>query len=71
MISHGRPEDELFLLIRSIESDTERFPIRAAREGYDATYLQHLDDELQSYLTDVGEELVLFCKEISSHPGPV
>ncbi len=60
----GQPDDEFFLPIRAIESDTERFPVGAVRERYDAAYLQQLDDELQAYLADVREEFVLLCKKI-------
>ena len=67
----GRPDDELFLPIIAIESDTDHFPLGAVREHYDATYMQRLDAELQAYLADVEEECMLLCKEIGSRAGLV
>lgn len=60
----GQPDDEVFMPIRSIESETDHFPLGGMRAHCSADYLERMDDEMNRYLDDAKPEILSACKEI-------
>lgn len=60
----GNPDDEIFMPIRAIESETDHFPIGAAREHWAPSHLKRVDAEIEQYLADVRSEIIEVCREI-------
>lgn len=58
------PENEVFLPIRAIESETDTFPLGAMRVNCSPDYLKRADSEMQSYLADARADILQACKEI-------
>jgi hypothetical protein len=58
------PENEVFLAIRGIESETDTFPIGQMRSNYSQEYLQRMDFEMQSYLAEAKDDIRQACQEI-------
>lgn len=58
------PENEVFLPIRGIESETDVFPIGAMRSNCSQEYLQRMDAEMQRYLTGAKVDILQACQEI-------
>ena len=60
----GDPDNEVFLPIRGIESETDSFPVGSARLNWSPEYLQRMDAELQSYLASAKDDILQACDEI-------
>lgn len=60
----GDPENEVFLSIRAIDSETDHFPIGQVRERCAREYLQRIDKEMESYLADAKDDILKACQEI-------
>ncbi len=60
----GDPENEVFMPIRAIESETDHFPIGEMRNQCAASYLQRMDEEMKRYLADARQNILSACKEI-------
>lgn len=58
------PENEVFLPIRAIESETDSFPLGAMRLYCNEEYLKRVDAELESYLVDARDDIMQACREI-------
>lgn len=58
------PDNEVFLPIRAVESDTDIFPAAVIRSNFGAEYLFRADIELNSYLSDHHEAIAQACAEI-------
>jgi hypothetical protein len=58
------PDDEIFMPIRAIESETDHFPIGAARAHCAPDYLQRADEEMELYLADAKADILAACREI-------
>ncbi len=58
------PENEVFLAIRAIDSETDHFPLGAVRASCSPEYLKRADDEIRAYLADAREEILQACREI-------
>ena len=58
------PDGEVFIPIRAIESETDHFPLGAARAQCSAEYLKRADDEMERYLADARGDVVVACQEI-------
>lgn len=58
------PENEVFLAIRGIESETDTFPLGPMRANCSPEYLKRMDSEMQSYLSDAREDILQACREI-------
>lgn len=58
------PENHVFLAIRGIESETDHFPIGQARSNCDPNYLNKLDAEMESYLSEAQGDILHACEEI-------
>ena len=58
------PENELFVALRGIESETDSFPIGQVRSNYSQEYLQRMDSEMQSYLTNAKDDILKACQKI-------
>jgi hypothetical protein len=58
------PEDEAFLPIRAIESETDHFPAGAQRANWAPESLKKLDQEAEEYLADARDDIFAACREI-------
>jgi hypothetical protein len=58
------PENEVFLPIRAMESETDSFPLGAMRSNCSEDYLKRADAEMQSYLADARDDILQACREI-------
>lgn len=58
------PDDEIFMAIRAIESETDHFPIGAARANCAPDYLKRADEEMERYLMDATADIHAACREI-------
>ena len=58
------PENEVFLAIRGIESETDTYPVGRVRSNYSPEYLQLMDVEMQSYLAQAKGDIFQACQEI-------
>lgn len=59
-----QPENEVFMPIRAIESETDHFPLGEMRKRCAADYLQRMDDEMNQYLVDARQDILAACKDI-------
>jgi len=62
----GDPENDVFMPIRAIDSETDHFPIGEIRSRCAPDYLQRMDAEMQDYLSDARPYILEACKEIIS-----
>lgn len=62
--SLGDPENDVFMPIRAIESETDHFPIGELRKQCANDYLQRVDNEMQRYLAEAKEDIFTACQEI-------
>jgi len=58
------PDDEIFMPIRAIESETDHFPLGAARAQCAPDYLKRADEEMGRYLADAEADILAACREI-------
>ncbi|MFT5588465.1 MAG: hypothetical protein ACI9ZF_000630 [Bradyrhizobium sp.] len=58
------PENEVFLSMRGIESETDIFTVGQARASYSLEYLQRMDAEIQSYLGEAKDDIFQACRRI-------
>ena len=58
------PENEVFLPIRAMESETDSFPVGAMRSNCSEDYLKRADAEMESYLADAHDDILQACREI-------
>ena len=58
------PENELFLALRGVESETDNFPLGSMRESCSPEYLKRIDSEMQNYLANAQGEILQACREI-------
>lgn len=58
------PENEVFLAIRAIDSETDHFPLGAMRASCSPEYLTRVDDEMQTYLAEAREDILQACQKI-------
>lgn len=60
----GDPDNEVFMPIRAIESETDHFPIGENRNQCAPDYLQRMDEEMGRYLADARGDITSACREI-------
>ncbi|MEW6639818.1 MAG: DUF2489 domain-containing protein [Pseudomonadota bacterium] len=58
------PQDEVFLAIRAIESETDHFPIGDQRANRAPEALKKLDQKVEEYLADARDDIYEACREI-------
>lgn len=58
------PENEVFLPIRAMESETDSFPLGAMRSNCNEGYLKRADAEVESYLADARDDILQACRQI-------
>jgi hypothetical protein len=58
------PDDEVFLPIRAIESETDHFPVGPQRTNWAPDSLKRLDQEVEEYLAAAQGEIFESCREI-------
>jgi hypothetical protein len=62
--SVGDPENEVFLPIRAVDSETDHFPLGAIRASCSPEYLMRADDEMQTYLNDMSKDILQACSKM-------
>jgi len=60
----GCADDEIFMPIRAIESETDHFPAGAQRSRCSKEYLARADAEVHRYLEDAKSDIFAACREI-------
>ena len=60
----GDPENEVFMPIRAIESETDYFPLGKVRDQCAADYLERMDVKMNQYLARARPDILLACREI-------
>lgn len=58
------PEDDVFIPIRAIDSETDHFPLGQLRNLCANEYLEKIDSEMQSYLEAAKEDIFSACRDI-------
>jgi len=58
------PDDQIFMPIRVIESETDHFPIGTTRAHCAPDYLKRADEEMECYLAGATADIVAACREI-------
>ncbi|NDP59182.1 MAG: hypothetical protein GZ090_07485 [Oxalobacteraceae bacterium] len=58
------PENEVFLAIRGIESETDTYPVGRVRLNYTLEYLRRIDVEMQGYLEQAKGDIFQACQAI-------
>ena len=62
---HGEgPGGEIFMAIRAIESETDHFPLGAARAQCAPDYLKRADEEMDRYVADAKDDILTACREL-------
>lgn len=60
----GDPDNDVFMPIRAIESETDHSPLGEMRSRCAPDYLRRMDAEMQRYLSDARQDILEACKEI-------
>lgn len=60
----GIPDDDVFLTIRAIDSETDHFPLGETRRHCSSEYLARADAEMHSYLDHARQDIFRACEEI-------
>ncbi len=60
----SNPEDEIFLPIRAIDSETDHFPIGNQRANWAPESLKKLNQEIEEYLADARDDIFEICRKI-------
>ena len=60
----GDPDNEVFLSIRGMESETDNFPIGAMRTNCSLEFLERMDREMANYLADAKDDILQSCRDI-------
>jgi len=58
------PENEVFLPIRAVESETDSFPLGSMRLHCSSDYLRRADAEMESFLSEERDDILQACREI-------
>ena len=57
-------DNDVFLVFRGVESETDLFPSERIRSNYSTAYLMRLDNEKRDYILEAKQEIVQACREI-------
>ena len=60
----GDPDNDVFMPIRAIESETDHFPLGEVRSRCTPDYLRRMNAEVQHYLSNARQDILEACKEI-------
>ena len=58
------PNDQVFMPIRAVESETDHFPIGSVRARCAPDYLKRADQEMELYLAEAKDDILAACREI-------
>lgn len=58
------PDNDVFMPIEGIESETDHFPLGELRKQCTPDYLQRMDAEMERYLLDARNDIHNCCREI-------
>ncbi len=57
-------DDPVFFPLEAIDSESDHFLIKGAREKRDNAYLLRLDKEKEKFLIEVKADIITACKEV-------
>jgi Protein of unknown function (DUF2489) len=57
-------DNQVFMTLRAIESETDHFPLGKMRDLCDAKYLERIDAEMNHYVTEAKKDILIACNEI-------
>ncbi|RWX49961.1 hypothetical protein VU01_14202 [Candidatus Electrothrix marina] len=60
----GDPDNDVFMPIRAIDSETDHFPLGTTRHHCAGEYLERIDMEMDFYLDDAKQDILNACNEI-------
>jgi hypothetical protein len=60
----GEPDNDVFVPIIAMESETDHFPLGQMREHCASDYLQRMDDQMETYLEEARIDVLAACKDI-------
>lgn len=60
----GDADNQIFIPIRGVESETDHYPLGDARKICDQDYLKKIDAEMEQYIAEVKNTILQSCKEI-------
>jgi hypothetical protein len=58
------PENEVFMPLRGIDSETDHFPLGSSRSNHSEDFLRRADLELEKYLSEARGDILRACREI-------
>lgn len=58
------PQDEVFMSIRAIDSETDHWPLGTTRATCSEEYLIRSDREIRDYLVDARDDILQACRRI-------
>jgi hypothetical protein len=58
------PDNEVFLPIRAMESETDSFPLESSRLQCSENYLRRADADMERYLADARDDILHACEQI-------
>ena len=60
----GDSENDVFIPLRAIDSETDHYPLGEMRSRCANDYLQRMDTEMQDYLEEAKQDILDVCREI-------
>ena len=65
-----KPDSDVFLTFRAVDSETDRFPLGELRSMYDKVKLAKLDEEMTAYVEDAKDDIFRACKNLIREFSP-
>lgn len=59
-----KPEDDIFMPFRAVDSETDHWPLGVSRELCDTEYLKRVDSEIELYLELESEYIKTACRNV-------
>jgi hypothetical protein len=60
----GDSDNDVFMTMRAVESETDAFPLGAMRAKCSPDFLERMDVEMQAYLSDARDDILQACRDI-------
>lgn len=60
----GDPENDVFIPLRAIDSETDHYPLGEMRARCADDYLRRMDTEMENYLEEARQDILDVCRDI-------
>lgn len=60
----GDPENDVFMPLRAIDSETDHYPLGEMRVRCADDYLRRMDAEMENYLEEAKQDILNACRDI-------